>query len=152
MIKQTELVIPPENLNDKDFFYKSASEKLKLNPSEITAVVSVKRSIDARSRNPVFRILCNVFIKHTTACITTADLDPGTDIDMLEAFEKIIPDLKYRHPHNPSHVGDHIVSSIIGPSLTLWFEGNKLVLGTWQRLVLVEMDGPRQRNIILSFV
>ena len=62
MIKQTELVIPPENLNDKDFLYKSASEKLKLNPSEITAVVPLKRSVDGRSKNPVFRILCNVFI------------------------------------------------------------------------------------------
>ncbi len=62
MIKQTELVVPPENLNDKDFLYKSASEKLKLNPSEITAVVPLKRSVDGRSKNPVFRILCNVFI------------------------------------------------------------------------------------------
>jgi uncharacterized protein len=67
MIKQTELVIPPENLNDKDFLYKSASEKLKLNPSEITAVVPLKRSIDGRSRNPVFRILCNVYINENPA-------------------------------------------------------------------------------------
>ncbi len=62
MIKQIELVIPPENINDKAFLYKSAAEKLKANPSEITAVVPVKRSVDARSRNPVFRILCDVYI------------------------------------------------------------------------------------------
>jgi len=62
MKKQIELVIPPENINDKDFLYTAASEKLKLNPSEITAVIPIKRSVDARSRDPVFRILCNVFI------------------------------------------------------------------------------------------
>jgi len=67
MIKQTELVIRPQNLNDKDFLYKSASEKLKFNPSEISAVVPVKRSIDARSKNPVFRILCDIFINENPA-------------------------------------------------------------------------------------
>ncbi len=62
MVKQIELVIPPGNINDKDFLYKSASEKIKLNLSELTAVVPIKRSVDARSRNPVFRILCDVYI------------------------------------------------------------------------------------------
>ena len=85
MIKQTELVIPPENLNDKDFFYKSASEKLKLNPSEITAVVSVKRSIDARSRNPVFRILCNVFINENPA-----EEDFNIDYKPVKGNKKVI--------------------------------------------------------------
>jgi len=67
MIKQIELIVPPENLNDKDFLYKSASEKLKLNPAELAAVVPVRRSIDARSRNPFFRILCNVYINENPA-------------------------------------------------------------------------------------
>jgi hypothetical protein len=62
LVKQIELVIPPENINDKDFLYKFASEKLKKDPSEITAVVAIRRSVDARSRNPVFRILCDVYI------------------------------------------------------------------------------------------
>ena len=50
--------------------------------------------------------ICNLFILHTTAALTTADLDPGTDLDMLDAFEAMIPRLHYRHPHNPAHVGD----------------------------------------------
>lgn len=96
--------------------------------------------------------LCTIFVKHTTACVTTADLDPGTDLDMLEAFDSIIPDLRYRHPHNPAHVGDHIMASIIGPSVTIPFVNKTLDLGTWQRLVLVELDGPREREIIISVV
>ncbi len=59
--------------------------------------------------------LCHVFIKHTTACITTADLDPGTDLDMLDAFEVMMPKLNYRHPHNPAHAPDHILSSDYRP-------------------------------------
>src|SRR5437868_13085082 len=61
--------------------------------------------------------LCHAFVLHTTAAITTADLDPGTDLDMLDAFEAMIPKIKYRHTHNPAHVGDHIMSSIIGPGV-----------------------------------
>ncbi len=94
--------------------------------------------------------LVNVFVTHTTAALTTADLDPGTDLDMLDAFEKLIPKLNYRHPHNPAHVPDHILSSLIGTSLTLPVENGKLVLGTWQRVVLIEFDGPRERRVVVT--
>jgi secondary thiamine-phosphate synthase enzyme len=94
--------------------------------------------------------ICNVFILHTTAALTTADLDPGTDLDMLDAFEAMIPKLRYRHPHNPAHVPDHILSALIGTSVALPFERGKIVLGTWQRIVLIELDGPRERELAVS--
>ncbi len=95
---------------------------------------------------------CHAFALHTTCAITTADLDPGTDLDMLDAFEAMIPKLHYRHPHDPAHVGDHIMSSVIGPSLTLPVEGGRLVLGQWQRVVLIEFSGPREREIRITFL
>lgn len=96
--------------------------------------------------------LCVLFIKHTTAALTTADLDPGTDLDMLDAFSAIMPKLSYRHPHNPAHVVDHILSSIIGASVTIPVLNGNLDLGTWQRVILIELDGPRQRDITLHFI
>jgi len=89
---------------------------------------------------------------HTTCSLTTADLDPGTDLDMLDAFEKMIPNLKYRHPHDPSHVSDHILTSLIGTHLLLPFEKNKLILGTWQRVVLIEFNGPKEREIFIKII
>ena len=94
--------------------------------------------------------LCHLLVLHTTAALTTADLDPGTDLDMLDAFEAMIPKLRYRHPHNPAHVPDHILSALLGTSLSLPFERGKLILGTWQRVVLIELDGPRPRELALS--
>jgi secondary thiamine-phosphate synthase enzyme len=94
--------------------------------------------------------ICNLFILHTTAALTTADLDPGTDLDILDAFEAMIPKLRYRHPHNPEHVPDHILSALIGTSIALPFDQGKLVLGTWQRIVLIELDGPRERKLVVS--
>lgn len=96
--------------------------------------------------------VCHIVVLHTTAALTTADLDPGTDADMLDAFELIIPKLNYRHPHDPDHVPDHILSALIGTSVGLLVENGSLILGTWQRLILVELDGPRQREIALGFV
>jgi secondary thiamine-phosphate synthase enzyme len=96
--------------------------------------------------------ICFLNILHTTAALATADLDPGTDLDMLDAFEAMIPKLRYRHLHNPEHVPDHILSSLIGTSVTLPVESGSLVLGTWQRVILVELDGPRLRNLTLQFL
>ncbi len=96
--------------------------------------------------------ICVLFLKHTTATLTTADLDPGTDLDMLDAFDEIIPKLHYRHPHDPAHTPDHIMSSIIGASVTIPVVNGELNLGTWQRVVLIELDGPREREIVLAFL
>ena len=87
---------------------------------------------------------CSIFVLHTTAALTTADLDPGTDLDILDAFEAMVPKLRYRHPHNPAHVGDHILSALIGTSVSVPVENGRLLLGTWQRIILLEFDGPRE--------
>jgi secondary thiamine-phosphate synthase enzyme len=91
-----------------------------------------------------------VYVAHTTCAVTTADLDPGTDLDLLDAVWEMIPKLKYRHPHDPSHVPAHLASSIIGPSVTVPVDKGRLVLGTWQRIILIELDGPRQRQLYVT--
>jgi secondary thiamine-phosphate synthase enzyme len=93
---------------------------------------------------------CQLSVLHTTAALTTADLDPGTDLDMLDAFEHLIPKLKFRHPHDPTHVPDHILSALIGTSVAVPVDKGQLVLGTWQRIILVELDGPREREVIVG--
>ena len=105
---------------------------------------------DQLQANSVADGVCNLLILHTTAALTTADLDPGTDLDLLDAYEAMVPKLRYRHPHNPAHVGDHIMSALIGTSVSLPFESKKLLLGIWQRVILIEFDGPRQREIAFS--
>ncbi|GHO46798.1 secondary thiamine-phosphate synthase enzyme YjbQ [Ktedonospora formicarum] len=94
--------------------------------------------------------LCLLFVAHTTCSLTTADLDPGTDLDLLDALRNLLPHLSYRHPHDPHHTPDHILSTIIGPSLVIPYSDRQLMLGTWQSVILVELDGPRQRTIHLN--
>lgn len=93
----------------------------------------------------------NIFAMHTTTAITTADLDPGTDLDFLDALDELLPDLPWRHPHDPSHTPDHLLASIIGPGVSIPFADGELQLGAWQRVILVELDGPRTRHVALQF-
>ena len=127
--------------------------KLTVATEQRKQVIDITDEVQAEvGRAGVRQGLCHLFNLHTTAALTTADLDPGTDLDMLDAFEAMIPRLNYRHPHNPDHVGDHIMSSLIGPGVMIPVEKGQLTLGTWQRIVVVELDGPRQRDVIVNFI
>ena len=114
-------------------------------------VVDITEMVETYLRNaPVKSGICFIFAAHTTCALTTADLDPGTDRDFLNALRHLLPKLAYHHPHDPAHAPDHILSAILGPSLAIPYQNSRLLLGTWQRVVLVELDGPRQRTIHIS--
>jgi secondary thiamine-phosphate synthase enzyme len=94
--------------------------------------------------------LCNIFVAHTTAGLTTGEAIEGTDADLMETLVKLIPKINFRHAHDPSHAPDHMISSIVGSSLTIPIVGGRLRLGTWQRVLLVECNGPRRREIVVT--
>jgi secondary thiamine-phosphate synthase enzyme len=111
-------------------------------------VVDITETVEERLRDaPDESGVCVVFAAHTTCALTTADLDPGTDLDLLNVLRHLLPHLSYRHPHDPSHTPDHLLSSLIGPSVAIPYRNRRLLLGTWQRVILVELDGPRQRTV-----
>ncbi len=62
----------------------------------------------------------------------------------------MLPQQRYRHPHDPAHAPDHLLAAIVGPSVAIPYSGRRLLLGTWQRVILVELDGPRQRTVHLT--
>jgi secondary thiamine-phosphate synthase enzyme len=127
--------------------------KLRISSEQAKQVLDITNQINkllAETCAQVDSGICTLFVRHTTAALTTADLDPGTDQDMLDAFDAMMPKLEYRHPHDPPHVPDHILSSLIGPSLMVPVQDNELALGTWQRVVLIEFDGPCERNVLVS--
>jgi secondary thiamine-phosphate synthase enzyme len=91
-----------------------------------------------------------VFVAHTTCAVTTADLDPGAGEDLVEAVWEMIPKLDYGRHHDPSHMPAHIAASVVGPGVTIPVKAGKLVLGSWQRIILMELDGPLERTIIVT--
>jgi secondary thiamine-phosphate synthase enzyme len=126
-------------------------ERLTINTRRPREVVDITEEVQRMIRSSGLKNgVAFLFVIHTTAALTTADLDPGTDLDMLDAFEAIMPKLNYRHPHDPEHVTDHILSSLIGPSVAIFVKDGSAVLGTWQRIVLIETSGPRKRSILFA--
>lgn len=127
--------------------------RLSIQTSKKKEVIDITDLINQELEKQNFKEgVCNLFLTHTTASLTTADLDPGTDQDYLDAFEEMIPKLHYQHPHDPSHAPDHILPSLIGTSLSLPVENGKLVLGIWQRVILIEFDGSREREIVINLL
>jgi secondary thiamine-phosphate synthase enzyme len=99
--------------------------------------------------------LCNVFIPHATAGVAIIETGAGSDDDLLDALERLLPrDDRYRHTHgSPGHGADHVLPGIVSPSVTVPVQAGRLLLGTWQSVVLVDLnrDNPR-RSVRLSFL
>lgn len=91
-----------------------------------------------------------LFVQHTTAALALGEHQEGTGEDLLEVAQKMIPAIRFRHGHDPAHAPDHMASSILGQSLTLPVLDGRLALGAWQRVLLLEFNGPRRRSLLLQ--
>ncbi len=90
-------------------------------------------------------------VMHTTAALTiNENADPHVKIDLINALEKLIPDINFLHMEGNSDA--HIKSSLLGTSLTVPVSNKKLVLGVWQGIYFCEFDGPRNRKVMLNFM
>ncbi len=93
--------------------------------------------------------LVNVFVPHATAGIALIEVGSGTERDLIAALERLLPrDERYRHAHGSAgHGADHVLPALVSPSLTLPVIDGRVALGTWQSIVLVDLnaDNPRRR-------
>jgi secondary thiamine-phosphate synthase enzyme len=93
-----------------------------------------------------------LFVPHTTAAITiNENADPSVKSDILSYLEKLIPQ-NGRFSHAEGNSDAHIKSSLVGPRLSLFISGGRLVLGTWQGIYFCEFDGPRNRKLIVKVI
>ncbi|MBD3169080.1 MAG: YjbQ family protein [candidate division Zixibacteria bacterium] len=97
-----------------------------------------------------------IFVKGSTGGVTTVEYEPGLLKDLPEFFEKIIPsDVSYQHDKTwgDGNGFSHLRASLLGPSINVPFENGKLLLGTWQQIIIINFDNKsRTREIILQFM
>jgi secondary thiamine-phosphate synthase enzyme len=128
-------------------------EHLKIKTERLKQVVDLTDRLNAiLSDNIMAEGLCCVFVTHTTACVTTGEVGEGTEQDLLDIVEQMIPTIDFRHGHDPLHAWSHMASSILGPSLMIPVLDGALVLGTWQSVLLIELDGPRERDVHVTLI
>jgi secondary thiamine-phosphate synthase enzyme len=95
-----------------------------------------------------------VFVSGATAGLTTIEYEPGLLEDLPAAFDRIAPrGIRYAHEET-WHDGNghsHVRASLLGPSLTVPFQDGRLLLGTWQQIVLIDFDNrPRRRELVVQ--
>ena len=92
--------------------------------------------------------ICNVFVRHTTmAVIVNENKDSNIPIDILDNMERLFPvDAEYLHNKIDDNAEAHMKGTILGPSENIPIENGELKLGTYQRVILIEFDGPRKER------
>ena len=95
--------------------------------------------------------LCSVYVPHATAAIVINENDdPNLCTDLLDALAKLVPEGVWRHDRVDHNGAAHIKAAMLGPSETIPVRGGRLLLGTWQAIMLLELDGPRQRRVVVT--
>jgi secondary thiamine-phosphate synthase enzyme len=100
--------------------------------------------------------IITVFVSGSTAAVTTIEYEPGLIYDFPAMLSRVAPkDIQYKHD-NTWHDGNghsHVRASLLGPSLTIPIVEGNMSLGTWQQLILLELDTrARNRNVILQLI
>lgn len=98
----------------------------------------------------------SLFVPHATAGLVVVEIGAGSDDDLLDALDRLLPreDRLYRHRHgSPGHGADHVLPLLAAPSLTVPVMGGRMALGTWQSVCLLDpnADNP-ERTVRLSFL
>ncbi len=99
--------------------------------------------------------LLSVFVPHATAGLALLETGAGSEGDLVEAIERLLPrDGRYRHRHgSEGHGADHLLPAFVSASLVLPVVDGDVVLGTWQRVVIVDTNRENNaRSVLLSFV
>jgi secondary thiamine-phosphate synthase enzyme len=98
----------------------------------------------------------SVFVRGSTAGITTMELEPGGIHDLHALLNRLIPargDYEHNRLHHDTNSHAHQRASVIGPSEVIPVTGGRLALGTWQQLVLIDFDDrPRRRTVVIQVI
>lgn len=93
-----------------------------------------------------------VFSKHTTTAIILNEYEPGLVSDVECFLEEAVPKADYRHNRIDDNASAHLQSILLQNSLTLPIKGSRLDLGVWQKIIFVELDGPRNRTVSVTLI
>jgi secondary thiamine-phosphate synthase enzyme len=127
-------------------------EEFSVKTDSTSQIIDITARVSAIVRqSAVSEGICCVYTPHTTAAITINENDdPHVCDDILEALAKLIPEGIWRHDRVDNNAAAHIKASLIGPSEAVPVKDGRLLLGVWQAVMLVELDGPRERRVIVE--
>lgn len=126
--------------------------EIKVRTTKKYEVLDITRHVaDVVSTARVTEGLCCVFVPHATAAVIINENDDmRIGLDLLDALDKLVPEGGWRHDTIDNNGAAHLKAAMLGPSETIPIYNGRLALGTWQAVMFVELDGPRERKVIIS--
>ena len=114
-------------------------------------VIDITSSIErALQQSKIEDGICLVYTLHTTTGLAINESDPDLVQDILRLLASLVPQGNgYLHDQSDGNAHAHIRSMLLGNSVVIPVEQKKLILGTWQRVLFFELDGPRRRKILV---
>ena len=127
-------------------------EELRVSTSKRFEVVDITSEVEAVvARSGVRDGLCVVHAPHATAAIILNEAEPGLMEDYIELIKEVFkPDAPWRHNRIDNNAHAHLAAALIGSARVIPVRGGRLLRGTWQNVMLVEMDGPRVRRVVVE--
>jgi secondary thiamine-phosphate synthase enzyme len=97
--------------------------------------------------------ICLVYSFHTTTALIINEADEALLNDILKLMERIAPQAAgYQHDRGDGNAHAHLRAALLGNSVIIPVENGGLALGTWQRILFIEMDGPRKRRLSVQII
>ena len=126
--------------------------ELKVRSTKKLEVIDITAQVSETVRNlQIAEGVCCVFVPHATAAVVVNENDDmQIGQDLLDALERMVPEGIWRHDKVDSNGAAHLKSAILGPSEIVPVQNGRLALGTWQSIMFVELDGPRDRKVIVT--
>jgi secondary thiamine-phosphate synthase enzyme len=127
-------------------------ETVELNTSQRVEIHDITQDVEAVLKNTgISEGLLNVYSRHSTSGVVINENESGLVKDFQLALQKLVPEgAGYQHDRIDNNADSHIRGFIIGGSQTIPVENGQLMLGTWQSIFFVELDGPRHRKITVT--
>ena len=104
------------------------------------------------ANNDVASGMCTVSVPHCTCAVRINEHEDGLAHDILTLMDGLVADGDWHHNRIDQNAGAHLAATLLGNSIQVPVEGGNLVLGTWQRILLIELDGPRHRRINVTLI
>ncbi len=125
------------------------AEVFTLNTSQAKECIDITAQVrDIVRKSGVKTGLCHVTVLHATAALAVNENDdPNIGVDLITALDRAIPDhAGWLHDRIDNNAQAHIKAAILGPAEILPIQNGDLLLGTWQGIMLIELDGPRSKR------
>ncbi|MCT9097315.1 secondary thiamine-phosphate synthase enzyme YjbQ [Haloarchaeobius sp. HME9146] len=94
--------------------------------------------------------LCTVYVQHTTAGVVVQEAESGLRQDIAAFVDGLVPDEGWQHDRIDDNADSHLRATVLGSDVTIPVDEGEPMLGTWQSVLLVECDGPRTRNVVVT--